>query len=149
MAQSDVPIFGRIKPRYTRVCLLCLTFNCFLSFFSQSNKPSIVPPYAPRTNASVRIDPLHPPHPTPRRTSNKRICLHTSAEIQRYDMRIPICTMATNGSASAASEIEEGSFYLTMQELRAAAAKQADTRVVAGVACCGMWRGPHRTSAFA
>ena len=55
-------------------------------------------------------------------------------------MQIPICTMATNGSASAASEIEKGSIYLTMQELRAAAAKQADTCVVAGVACCGVWR---------
>ena len=52
--------------------------------------------------------------------------------------------MATDGSASAASEIEEGSIYPTMQELRAAAVraaavKQADT-CVAGVAWCGMWR---------
>ena len=61
-------------------------------------------------------------------------------EIQRYDLRIPICTMATNGSASAAPEIEEGSIYLTMQELRAAEVKHADTFVVAGVACCGMCR---------
>ena len=46
--------------------------------------------------------------------------------------------MATDGSASAASEIEVGSIYPTMQEeLRAAAAKQADT-CVAGVAWCGM-----------
>ena len=36
--------------------------------------------------------------------------------------------MATDGSASAASEIEVGSIYPTMQEeLRADAAKQADT----------------------
>ena len=34
---------------------------------------------------------------------------------------------------------EAGSIYPTMQELRAAAAKQADT-CVAGVAWCGMWR---------
>ena len=27
-----VPDFGRIKPRYTRVCLLCWTFNCFKNF---------------------------------------------------------------------------------------------------------------------
>ena len=48
--------------------------------------------------------------------------------------------MATDGSASVASEIEVGSIYPTMQEeLRAAAAKQADT-CVAGVAWCGMWR---------
>ena len=47
--------------------------------------------------------------------------------------------MATDGSASAACEIEEGSIYPTIQELRAAAAKQVDT-CVAGVAWCGMWR---------
>ena len=56
-------------------CLLCLTFNCFLSFFSQSKRPSVFPPYAPHTNADVRGDPLHPPHPTPRHTSYIRICL--------------------------------------------------------------------------
>ena len=47
--------------------------------------------------------------------------------------------MATDGSASAASEIEVCSIYSTMRELRAAAAKQADT-CVAGVAWCWMWR---------
>ena len=48
--------------------------------------------------------------------------------------------MATDGRASAASEIEVGSIYPTMQEeLRAAAAKQADT-CVAGDAWRGMWR---------
>ena len=47
--------------------------------------------------------------------------------------------MATGSSASAASEIEEGSIYPTMQELVAAAAKQADT-CFAGVVWCGMWR---------
>ena len=47
--------------------------------------------------------------------------------------------MATGSSASAASEIEEGSIYPTMEELRAAAAMQGDT-CVAGVALCGMWR---------
>ena len=48
--------------------------------------------------------------------------------------------MVTDGSASAASEIEVGSIYPTMQkEHRAAAAKHADT-CVAGVAWCGMWR---------
>ena len=50
--------------------------------------------------------------------------------------------MPTDGSASAASEIKEGSIYPTMQELRTAAAKQADTCVagVRGVGC-GEWRG--------
>ena len=47
--------------------------------------------------------------------------------------------MATGGSASAASEIEVGSICPAMQELRAAAAKQADM-CVAGVALYGMWR---------
>ena len=47
--------------------------------------------------------------------------------------------MATDGSASAASEIEVGSIYPTMQELRAAAAKQTNP-CVAGVVLCGMWR---------
>ena len=47
--------------------------------------------------------------------------------------------MATDGNASAASEIEVGSIYPTMQELRVAPAKQADT-CVADVAWCGMWR---------
>ena len=49
--------FSRIKRRHTRVCLLCLTFNCFLSFCSQ--RSSIVPPYALYTNADARGDPLH------------------------------------------------------------------------------------------
>ena len=45
-------------------------------------------------------------------------------------------SMATDGSALAASLIEVGLIYPTMQELRAAATKQ----VVASVAWCGMWR---------
>ena len=55
--------------------------------------------------------------------------------------------MATNGSASSASEIEAGSISPTMQELLAAAAKQAAAAVkqadpyVAGVAWCEMWTG--------
>ena len=133
-----VPVFGPIKPRYTRVCLLS---TVFLSFLSQ--RPSIVPPYAPHTNADGRGDPLHPTHPTPRLTSKTSICLYTSAEIHlgRYDIRIPTCTMATDGSASAASEIEVGSIdpttqtryvgsiYPTMQGLGTAAAKQADRQI--------------------
>ena len=75
-----VPVFGRIKPRCTRVCLLCLTFNCICRFIA-NQRPSIVPPYVPHTNADGRGDPLHPSHPTPRHTSNTRTCLHTSAEI--------------------------------------------------------------------
>ena len=40
---------------------------------------------------------------------------------------------------SVASEIEVCSIYATTQEIRAAAAKQADT-CVARVASCGLWR---------
>ena len=47
--------------------------------------------------------------------------------------------MGTDGSLSAASEIEVGSIYPMMQELCAAAANKADT-CVAGVAWCVMWR---------
>ena len=43
--------------------------------------------------------------------------------------------MATDGSTSAASEIEVGSIYPTLQELRAAAAKQGDACVLL------VWRG--------
>ena len=46
--------------------------------------------------------------------------------------------MATGGRASDASEIEVGSIYPTRQELRAAAAKLADT-CVTGVALSAMW----------
>ena len=53
--------------------------------------------------------------------------------------RIPICTMATGGSAAVASEIEVHPIYPTILELRTEAAKQADS-CVAGVAWCGMWR---------
>ena len=34
-SKSHSNCFCRVKPRRTRVCLICLTFNCFLSFFSQ------------------------------------------------------------------------------------------------------------------
>ena len=72
-----VPVFAQIKPRYTRVCLLCLTFNCVLSFPS-NQRPAIVPPYAPHANADLRGDPLQ--QHTYTRTLIKT-CLHTSAEI--------------------------------------------------------------------
>ena len=47
--------------------------------------------------------------------------------------------MATDGSASAAFEIEVGSIYPMMQELRVATAQPADM-CVARVAWCGVWR---------
>ena len=45
---------------------------------------------------------------------------------------------ATDGSASAASEIEVGSIYPTTQELRAAAAKQAETCVARMTWCLSL-----------
>ena len=47
--------------------------------------------------------------------------------------------MAKDGGALAAPKCEVASIYPTMQELRAAATKQADT-CVAGVAWCGICR---------
>ena len=52
-------------------------------------------------------------------------------------IRITDITMATDGSASAAFEV--ASICPTMQEFRAAAAKQAD-KCVAHVAWSDMWR---------
>ena len=87
-----VPDFGRIKPRYTGVCLLCLTFTCFLSCLAKrgavhsstvrlrwviQGNNTITPPCAPRTNADVRRDPLHPPPRHIRAT-------HVSAPPPRY-----------------------------------------------------------------
>ena len=140
-----VPYLGRIKPRYTRVGLLCLIFNRVCPFLT-NQRPSIVPPCA---RMAWFGDPLHSSHPTPRHTSNTRICLHASAEIHTYDTWMPICTMATCGRASAVSGIDVGSICPTKTELRAAAAKQAGT-CVGRVALGGMWRveGSPRTSAF-
>ena len=67
MFQSALYLFwGRTKPRYTRVCLLCLTFNCFLSFFSQSetlHSSTLCPPYECRRTG--RPLPLPTPHTAP------------------------------------------------------------------------------------
>ena len=99
----------------------------------------------PHTNAEVRGTPstLHTPNHVIRATVVSAYrpqprYIHTTHGYQAAPW-IPSCTMATSGSASASSEIEAGSICLTMQELRAAAAKQADA-CVAGVALHGMWR---------
>ena len=64
-------------------------------------------------------------------------------------LHTPHHATATDGSASAASEIEVGSIYATTQELRAAAAKQAGA-CDARMAWCAVWRveGSPCTSAF-
>ena len=61
-----VPVFRRTKPRYTWVCLLCLTFNCFLSFCSQSEAlriSALCPPCECRRTG--RPLPPSTPHTTP------------------------------------------------------------------------------------
>ena len=61
-----VPVFGRIKPRYTHVCLLCLTFKCFSSFFSHSealHSSTLCLPYQYRRTA--RPPSPSTPHTTP------------------------------------------------------------------------------------
>ena len=58
-----VPVFGLMKPTYTRVCLLSLTFNCFLSFFSQSealHSSTVCAPYECRRTG--RPPPPSTPH---------------------------------------------------------------------------------------
>ena len=104
-------------------------------------RPSIGPPYAPHTNADVRGDPLHAPHPTSRHTSNTRICLHTSAEVHRHDIRIPICTMGADSSASAASEIEVGSICPSRSFARPPRSTQIHVLLVWRGEGCGGWRG--------
>ena len=98
----NIPVFGRIKPRYTRVRVLCMTFNCFLSFFSPSeilHSSTLCPPYECRRTGRPLPQTLNTPHHAIRATyasayTPPPIYVHT-----RYDIRIPICTMATDGSA--------------------------------------------------
>ena len=56
-----VPDFGQIKPRYTRVVLLCLTFKWFCRFLV-NQRPYKVPPFPPPTKYRR---PLFTPHSTP------------------------------------------------------------------------------------
>ena len=80
---------------------------------------------------------LHMPHHAIRATHVSEI-RHTDTNLRHGHRR-----------QCVSSEIEVGSIYPTMQELRAAAAKQADT-CVAGVAWCVMREveGVSRTSTF-
>ena len=69
--------FCLFKPQVHLSLSTLLDFQLFFCRFLANQRPSIVPPYAPHTNADVRGDPLHPPQPTPhyapRHTSNTRI----------------------------------------------------------------------------
>ena len=126
-------------------CLLCLTFNCFLSFFSQSealHSSTLCPPYECRCTGGPPST-LHTPHHAVRATHVPGMYLPTHTPPPRCTHTrhihtwIPICIiMATGSSASAAPAIEIGSIYPTMQELRAAAAKQAGTCVLLVWRCC-------------
>ena len=82
MVQNALYLFVPHKAQVHPSLSTLLDFNCFLSFFSQS-KPlySSSLSHAPYTytNADVRRDPLHPPHPTPcHTTSNTRICRYNT-----------------------------------------------------------------------
>ena len=69
-------------------CLLCFTFNCFLLFSGQSAILHSSTLHAPYTNADVRGDPLHSPHPIPCPTSNTRICLLRDGRAKLLHRRI-------------------------------------------------------------
>ena len=71
-----VPIFGRMKPRYTRVCLLCLTFKCFFVVFQPIRGPPSFDPMPPIRMPTYGETPstLHTPHHAIRAT---HVCAHT------------------------------------------------------------------------
>ena len=132
----DLPLVqsAQVQPSLSTL----LAFNSwFLPFFSQAealHSSTLCHPYECRRTGRP------PPPSTPDTTLyEQHTYLPTHLPRDTCDIRIRICTMARDGSASAASENEVDSIYCTMQELRAAAAKQADA-CVAGVAWCGMWR---------
>ena len=83
-----------------------------------------------------------PPHPTLRHTSNTRIYLLPThlAEIQRYDIRVPICTMATDGSRLPHSKSRYARSMLRHWKFVQARAKQTDTTCVARVEWRVLWR---------
>ena len=144
-----VPVFGPIKLRYIRVRLLCLTFNRSSSFFSQSEAlhgSALCPPYeCRRTERPPTYVSAYTPPPR---------------HIYRYYIRIPTCTMATDGSASAASEIEVDSIYPTMRTRQARSilgwrsfapprrSRQIRVLLVWRGVGCGGCRASLRTSAF-
>ena len=75
-ALYQVPIFGRMKPRYTRVCLLCLTFKCFFVVFQPIRGPPSFDPMPPIRMPTYGETPstLHTPHHAIRAT---HVCAHT------------------------------------------------------------------------
>ena len=129
------------------VYLACLpTVFCVLL---ANHRPSNVPPYSPYTNTDVRGDRLHTPNHATRAAH-----MYSSNPLPRHgdiDIQMPICTMARDSSsASAASEIEVGAIYPTMQALLARRPRSRQTRVLLvwrGVECGG-GRGAPRTSVF-
>ena len=124
--EAHCTCFGAEKAQVHPTLSTLLDVQPFFCRFLANQRPSIVPPYAPHTYAGIRGDPLYPSasHTTP---CEQHMYLTSNLRRDRYDIQVPICTMATDASASAASEIEVGSICPKMQELRAAAARQADT----------------------
>ena len=118
-----------------------LDVQLFFCRFLAHQRPSIVPPYALHTNADVRGDPLHPPQSTPRHTSNTRICLHTSAEIHRYDIRTDTNLHHGHRRQCVSCIRSRGRLDLPYDDGGASRGRHRQTDTcVAGVAWCGMWR---------
>ena len=91
-----------------------LTFNCFCRFLAKQ-RPSIVSPYTPKRMPTYgeTLSTLHTPHHAIHEPHTYLPThLHRDTEIRHTDTN---CTTATDGSASAASEIEIGSIYSTMR----------------------------------
>ena len=129
-----------------------LDFQFISVAFLANQRPSMFPPYASQTSADVRGNPLHPPHPAPRHRSITRICLllthqRRDTEIRHTDTNLHY---GHRRQSSVASEIEVCSINAATHEIRAAAAKQADTCVARVAWCegCGGWSGSPRASTF-
>ena len=143
-----VPVFGRIKPGYNRVCLLCLTFNFFLSFFCQSealHSSTLWAPYERRRTG-------RPPHPTPHTTPyeehtyppthfHRDTIQHTDTNLHPDHRRLCFSCIRNRGRldlpyvAGASRGRREAGYMCNM------------LLVWRGVGCRG-WSGSLRTSAF-
>ena len=149
MVQSGLYLFfGQIQPRCTRVCLLCLTFNRFLSFFSQSEALHSSTLCSP--NECQRTRTLHTPHYVIRATHVSTYCPHTSPryrgttygyQFAPWPQTAVVCRIQNRGMLDLC--------YDTGNSCRRERSRQI-LRVLLvwrGV-CCGGWRGSPRASTF-
>ena len=114
-SKAHCTCFWRIKLRYTRVCLLSIDFQLFFFVFSQSealHSSTLCPPYGCRRTGGP------PPPSTPRTTPYEQHAylpthFRRATYIRYADTNLHHGHMATDGCASAASEMEVGSIYPT------------------------------------